>query len=103
MKGKLGVIMFNLGYLPGSDHSITTEPKSTLDALREGVTLLRPGGLITVVAYPGHEGGATETEAVSDWSSALPQDSFRVLSYRFVNQRNDPPRLFAVEKRLKSE
>lgn len=101
-QGTVGAVMFNLGYLPGSDHSITTETETTLDALRAAVDLLRPGGIITVVAYPGHEGGAVETESVSDWAATLPQDAFRVLSYRFVNPANDPPCLFAIQKRLKS-
>ncbi|MFB6271853.1 MAG: class I SAM-dependent methyltransferase [Salinibacter sp.] len=100
--GSVGAVMFNLGYLPGGDHSITTEPGTTLEALGAALELLRPGGIVTVVAYPGHEGGAVETEAVAEWGSALPQGAFRVLSYHFVNQANDAPRLFAVEKRLKS-
>ena len=37
-------------------------------------------------------------EAVEAWVASLPQDEFRALSYRFINQTNDPPRLFAVEK-----
>lgn len=101
-RGRVGAVMFNLGYLPGSDHAVTTEAETTLDALRAAVDLLRVGGIITIVAYPGHEGGRVETEAVSEWAAALPQDAYRVLSYRFVNQVNDPPRLFAVEKRLTS-
>jgi len=56
------------------------------------------GGVITTVAYTGHEGGETEARAVESFVSALPQDQFRVLSYRFPNWSNDPPRLFAVEK-----
>lgn len=97
--GTVGAVMFNLGYLPGGDHSITTEPESTRSALATSAELLRPGGVITIVAYPGHEGGAVETEAVLEWTSSLSQDAFRSLSYRFVNRMNEAPRLFAVEKR----
>ena len=97
--GRVGAVMFNLGYLPGSASDLTTTPDTTLRALDAATTVLRPGGVATVVLYTGHEGGAEEAEAVDEWAAALPQARFRALSYRFVNQRNDPPRLVAVEKR----
>ena len=97
--GTVGAIMFNLGYLPGGDHAITTNPETTRSALSQGLDLLRPGGVMTIVAYSGHPGGEEEAQAVESWAASLPQDPYRALSYRFVNQRNDPPRLFAVEKR----
>lgn len=96
--GTVGAVMFNLGYLPGGDHSIITEPETTCAALTASAELLRPGGVITIVAYSGHQGGEEEFQAVESWAASLPQDAFRALSYRFVNQKNDPPRLFAVEK-----
>ena len=96
--GAVGAVMFNLGYLPGGDHSIITEPETTCAALNTSAELLRPGGVITIVAYSGHAGGKDEVRAVESWTASLPQDEFRALSYQFVNQMNDPPRLFAVEK-----
>jgi 16S rRNA C1402 N4-methylase RsmH len=98
-KGRVGAVMFNLGYLPGGDHSVTTAPETTRRALDVSTTILRPGGVITVVAYTGHEGGVEEARAVDAWVRALPQSSFRAISYRLANATNDPPRLFAVEKR----
>ncbi len=97
--GTVGAVMFNLGYLPGGDHSITTESETTRSALATSAEMLRPGGIITIVAYPGHEGGAMEVDAVLEWTSSLSQDAFRSLSYRFLNRTKDAPRLFAVEKR----
>ena len=98
--GTVSAVMFNLGYLPGGDHSVTTTPETTCPALDTSVELLRPGGIITVVAYTGHEGVEEEAHAVESWASALPGASFRTLSYRFVNQPSDPPRLYAIEKRV---
>jgi len=97
-RGRVGAVMFNLGYLPGGDHSVITKPETTRQALAAGAEVLRPGGIITVVAYTGHEGGEAEARVVESWASALPQEQFRVLSYRFSNRSNDPPRLFAIEK-----
>jgi hypothetical protein len=97
--GRIGAVMFNLGYLPGGDHSVITAPASTLRALESALTLLRVGGVLTAVLYPGHEGGAEESNAVEAWAAALPQERFQVLTYRFLNQRNTPPYVVAVEKR----
>lgn len=99
LHGEVGAVMFNLGYLPGSNAQLTTTPDTTIPALASALRLLRPGGRITVVIYTGHEGGAEEAEAVDAWAEELSQEQFQVLSYRFLNQRNHPPRLVAVEKR----
>lgn len=101
--GQVGAVMFNLGYLPGSASPVTTQPETTLSALNSALELLRPGGVITIVLYTGHEGGQEEAAAVDVWASELPQGCADALSYRFVNQGNDPPRLVAVEKQGTSE
>ncbi len=56
--GRIGAVMFNLGYLPGgSDRTCITRPQTTVPALEAALRLLRPGGVLTVVAYRGHPGG----------------------------------------------
>lgn len=97
--GHVAATMFNLGYLPGSRSSVMTDAETTVAALEASCELLRPGGVVTIVLYTGHEGGAEEALAVEAWGASLPQDRFHVLSYSFANRANDPPRLMAVEKR----
>lgn len=63
-RGKLGVAIFNLGYLPGGDASIITQPSSTNHALRAAFDHLRPGGRLICVAYTGHPGGPEESDIV---------------------------------------
>lgn len=92
--------MFNLGYLPGGDKTFVTRPETTLAGLEGALRCLVPGGLLTVVAYPGHPGGEAETRAVETWAGALDPERFSAASYRGLNQRNHPPRLLAVERRL---
>jgi predicted methyltransferase len=99
LHGRVGAVMFNLGYLPGGDHKVVTAMESTLRALDAGLSLLRVGGVLTVVVYPGHEGGGEEAAAVDSWAAALPQEQCQALSYRFLNQRNAPPYVVAIEKR----
>jgi len=65
--GRVSVIMFNLGYLPFGDKAIVTTPKTTLVGLELAVTLLDTGGLISVLAYPGHAGGLEESQCVGKW------------------------------------
>lgn len=64
----VGAVMFNLGYLPGGDHGIITRTAETLEALEAAAGLLRPGGVLTVVCYPGHPGGEEEAAAVAGWA-----------------------------------
>ncbi|MDF2934801.1 MAG: SAM-dependent methyltransferase [Paenibacillaceae bacterium] len=97
--GRISAVMFNLGYLPGAEHHVITQPGTTLTALDSALELLRPGGMLTVVVYSGHPGGAEEAEAVNRWAESLAQREFQVMCYRFMNQRNSPPYLIAVEKR----
>ncbi|MEO2033437.1 MAG: FAD-dependent oxidoreductase [Planctomycetaceae bacterium] len=59
--------MFNLGYLPRSDHSIVTRAETTIAALEQIVDLLCAGGIITILAYRGHDGGMEESKAVEGW------------------------------------
>ena len=83
---------------PGGDKSLTTRWETTLPALRAGLTVLRGGGLMTVVCYPGHAAGAEEANAVSRWVRTLDQVEVRVARYAFENVANAPPLLFALER-----
>lgn len=67
IRGRVAAIMFNLGYLPGSDKDCITTTSSTRAALDTAIELLAPGGVLTVVVYPGHPGGQEEAEAVRSW------------------------------------
>lgn len=74
--GEIRTIMFNLGYLPGSDKSIITQAESTIPALEAACKLLMPGGIITIVTYPGHTGGDRETGHVKNWVDCLDRSLF---------------------------
>jgi predicted methyltransferase len=64
--GQVAAITFNLGYLPGGDKSVVTQTTTTRMALRLSMDLLRPGGILVVVAYRGHTGGPEECEGVQE-------------------------------------
>ncbi len=98
VKGEVAAVMFNLGYLPGGDHSIITRKETTIEALNAVLTVLRRGGIITVVVYTGHQGGKEEGDALLDYCSGLEQGKYTVLYYQFLNQSNEPPSLLVIEK-----
>lgn len=100
VEGEVAAVMFNLGYLPAGDKSLITKTETTLVALKVAIGLLRRGGIVTAVCYPGHAGGDDEAAAVVDWAANLPQDEFAVMRYGFLNEANAPPILIAVERRV---
>ncbi|WP_054939334.1 tRNA (mnm(5)s(2)U34)-methyltransferase [Paenibacillus ihuae] len=99
-RGTVSAVMFNLGYLPSgdADKTIITETESTLAALDAALALLRPGGIITAVLYPGHEGGDREAAAVESWAAGLAQPQAQSIIYRQL-QRASAPYVVAVEKK----
>lgn len=96
---KPSCIMFNLGYLPNSDHRIITKPDTTLKALEKSLKLLAPAGIISIVTYQGHPGGYEEHSAVISFTRKIDQRHFSVVHCKFINQINDPPELILIEKR----
>ncbi|MEY8292633.1 class I SAM-dependent methyltransferase [Carnobacteriaceae bacterium 52-44] len=96
---KISAVTFNLGYLPKGDKSITTKPETTLKAIKKSLQYLRRQGIVSVMVYSGHEGGLEEKDAIDSFVSELPQDEYNVLLYQFINQINNPPYLYIVEKK----
>lgn len=98
VKDRVHAIMFNLGYLPGSDHRIGTHAETTIDAIHQGCRLLHCGGLITIGLYYGRESGFSEKEAVLEEIRHLPVRQFAVQQTDMVNSDNCPPIFIAIEK-----
>ncbi|MEI5994549.1 class I SAM-dependent methyltransferase [Candidatus Enterococcus mansonii] len=91
--------IFNLGYLPKSNKQIITKPATTKQALDALLSRLKAKGRIILVVYYGHVGGESELALVRDYCQALLQEEYNVLTYQFINQKNNPPILFCIEKK----
>ena len=99
LHGTISAIMFNLGYLPGTDKTLITRTETTMIAVREALGLLKPGGLLTIAVYPGHEAGAEEGRSIAEWAAALEPRRFEVQHLRPINRAAAPPELLMVWKR----
>lgn len=84
-------IVFNLGWLPGGDHSIFTRPDSTRQAIEAGLNLLKRGGVMTVCIYYGGRSGYEERDAMLDYLKTLDDQKYTVLLAQFYNRRGDVP------------
>lgn len=92
-------IMFNLGYLPGGDHAVTTTTRTTVAALDAAWAALRPGGVLSVACYPGHHEGAGEAAAVECWMRATAaKGAARVATYQQPFTRSPAPVLWLASR-----
>jgi predicted methyltransferase len=96
--GSAAVVMFNLGYLPGEDHELTTESAETLRALEVAASLLKPGGVLSVICYPGHPAGAAEAVEVEAWITALAASGWRIAKYGALGTRRPAPFLLLAAR-----
>ena len=92
------LVAFNLGWLPGSDKSLTTRVDTTRAAVEAGLALLAPGGLMVICCYPGHPEGKRELDAVTALARELPPQAYGALMHTFVNAGREAPVAFIIEK-----
>lgn len=97
VQGEIDAGIFNLGYLPGSDKSVTTQCATTLEALEKAVKMLKTGGVIVVIIYPGHSEGTREADMVEEFCAKLDKHTYNTYKYALLNKKN-PPYIVAAEK-----
>lgn len=100
--GQIASAIFNLGYLPHGDKFITTKKETTIEAVKQLLSILKLNGIIIVVIYSGHPEGKEEKEFLLNYVETLNQKEYQVLMYRYINQINDAPFIIAIEKIKKS-
>lgn len=96
--GPVRAVMFNLGWLPGGDKSVTTLWETTRQAVAAALSLIEKGGVVTICAYPGHAAGDEERHELMAFLSALRPQEFNVLHHRFLNAGAGAPECFVVQK-----
>ncbi len=97
-ENSIAAVMFNLGYLPGEDHALTTRTEGTLTALAASSRVLKKsGGVISVICYPGHPAGAIEAAAVEKWMAEQAGKGWRVAKYGALHTRRPAPFLLLAK------
>lgn len=99
IKEAVDVIMFNLGFLPGGDKTITTKKDTTLMAIKDSLELLKSGGLLLIAVYVGHEEGEKEGKELMEFLSKLSKSQYGVMLHKVINRSSSAPYLLVVEKK----
>lgn len=86
------LIIYNLGYLPGSDKKVTTKANATLNSIKKALSIinLKKDFLIIIVIYPGHHGGLIESKLIDAFSYQLPSNLYLVCRYQNYNRPFSP-------------
>ncbi len=82
--------VFNLGYLPGGDKSVTTLLDTTLEAVTAAVELLGEDGIVLIAVYPGHAEGKREGNALEEMLSAYDRRKYCVSCIKIINSPASP-------------
>lgn len=101
IKEKADLIIYNLGYLPKGDKSITTKWQSTIRSLEKSIDLISDKGKIIITVYPGHKEGAEEARWLEKYLKNLDYKKFNVLKINYINKINKPPYTYIIGKRVK--
>lgn len=96
---RIDVAMFNLGYLPTGNHHFTTKADTTIKALQNLMPYIGQNGIVSIAAYPGHEEGRREAQALHTFLAELDQKKYHVAKLQMLNQIHEPPVLFLLQKR----
>ena len=92
------LVIFNLGYRPGGDHSLCTRGDTTIRAIQAAFDKLITGGLIILVIYHGGDSGFEERDFLLKELPNFDPQAAAVMVTNFVNLPNCPPILVCIEK-----
>ncbi|MFZ4773178.1 MAG: tRNA (mnm(5)s(2)U34)-methyltransferase [Chlamydiia bacterium] len=93
----VGLILYNLGYLPGKDKNITTLGHSTLESIQKGLDRLRPLGGIGITCYSGHPEGQKEIALLEDLAASLDAKKY-VSTWTHWTNRLHCPSVLLIQK-----
>lgn len=95
------LIVYNLGYLPGSDKSLTTNTEITLESLENALKILPPDGAVSMTCYPGHSEGLREENAILKFATHLDSSKYNVCHHKWLNRPLSPSLLLINFKNIK--
>ena len=84
-------ITFNFGYLPGGDHALATRPDTSIQAIEQGLSLLKKDGLMSLCIYSGGDSGFEERDALLAFLKELNPKKYLVILSSYYNRPKNPP------------
>lgn len=96
IKKPIDIAMFNLGYLPSGDKTIVTYADTSVLAIQKVMTQLAPGGIVTVLTYPGHEEGMREHGEISRFLGQIDQKRYEIFKLSKQNVKKPCPEVFVI-------
>ena len=87
----IAAAVFNLGWLPGGDHTVTTRTASTRQAVLAALELLKPGGIVTICAY------------VSVWRVLCKETKLKLLQNAMQESKSRFPKKIALSIAIKQQ
>ena len=91
-------VIFNLGYLPQGDKTITTKAETTLLTIQKMLIELSSKGFMMLVVYMGHPEGYQEHETISNFMKTLDPKQFKIIKTDLPYQDNYPPYILWITK-----
>jgi hypothetical protein len=91
-------VVFNLGFLPGGDHSIYSRPETSLAAIDSALSLIDDDGFVSICSYYGGDTGFEERDALFRYLESLDSKKYTVMMQSFFNRPNCPPIFIVIEK-----
>ena len=83
-------LLFNLGWLPGGDKSITTLRESTMPAVEAAIELMDRDAILNIAVYPGHAEGDAEGRMLCDYLSGVSRHKICATQVKILNSPTSP-------------
>lgn len=100
IKEKIDLAVYNLGYLPKGDKTITTKYESTLESLKKLLQLLGKNAKVYMTIYPGHDQGRIEASKIEDFIARLPNNKYAIMKISYPNKGTIAPYIVIIEKKF---
>ena len=91
----IDLVLFNLGFLPGSDKKIATNSYTTIEAIKKSYSLLNTNGTIIIIGYSRHNGGKKEILDIEEY--------LNINNYKYTKEIFDYEHVFVIKKYINKQ